>query len=98
MILPLIAVFSFSALSAQEDDENEIYDLTPFQIDAGSDQGYLATETLAGTRLRTSVRDVGAAITIMTQEFMEDVGVTSLEEALEFAPNTDTFETVGFDF
>ncbi len=53
----------------------------------------MATETLAGTRLRTSVRDVGAAITIMTAEFMEDVGVTSLEEALEFAPNTDTFET-----
>ena len=88
-----ISLFSLSSIYAQNEDDDDIYELSPFQISQDSDQGYMATETLAGTRLRTSVRDVGAAITIMTAEFMEDVGVTSLEEALEFAPNTDTFET-----
>ena len=93
IILPLIAVFSFSTLAAQEDEEdNEVYDLNPFQIDADTDQGYLATETLAGTRLRTSTRDIGAAITIMTPEFLEDLGVTSFDEALEYAPNTSDFD------
>ena len=32
-------------------------------------------------------------MTIMTPEFLEDIGAVSFEEALEFAPNTDTFET-----
>ncbi len=79
-------------LIAQDDNSEEVFELSPFQVDAESDVGYAATETLAGTRLRTNVRDVGAAMTIMTPEFMEDLGVTSFEEALEFAPNTDTYE------
>lgn len=81
-----------SVCAQNESDSNEVFELSPFQVDAESDVGYAATETLAGTRLRTNVRDVGAAMTIMTPEFLEDIGAVSFEEALEFAPNTDTFE------
>ncbi len=80
-------------MTAQDAENEEVFELSPFQIDASSDVGYTAQETLAGTRLRTNVRDVGAAMTIMTPEFLEDIGAVSFEEALEFAPNTDTFET-----
>src|SRR5687767_10037912 len=41
--------------------------LSPFQVDEGSEKGYLATQTLSGTRLKTDLRDIGAALTIFTE-------------------------------
>lgn len=79
-------------VQAQNIDEEEVYELSPFTVDESGTTGYLATETLAGTRLRTNVRDIGAPITIMTPEFLEDLGVTSFDEALEYAPNTSDFD------
>jgi outer membrane receptor for ferric coprogen and ferric-rhodotorulic acid len=40
--------------------------LSPFTVGSDRDAGYAATETLAGTRLRTDLRDVGASLTILT--------------------------------
>jgi hypothetical protein len=37
--------------------------LSPFQVDASSDKGYMATQTLSGTRLKTDLRDIGSALT-----------------------------------
>ncbi|MBK1880514.1 TonB-dependent receptor plug domain-containing protein [Pelagicoccus mobilis] len=75
-----------------EQPEEEVFELSPFEINADSDRGYAATQTLAGTRLNSSLRDVGSAITIMTPEFLEDIGAANFEEALIYAPNTDTYE------
>ena len=36
--------------------------LTPFEVSSEKDNGYAATETLAGTRMRTNLRDVGASL------------------------------------
>ena len=46
--------------------------LTPFVVAESEDRGYAATSTLAGTRLRTDLRDVGAAISVVTAQFMAD--------------------------
>ncbi len=56
--------------------------LTPFEVSSDKDNGYAATETLAGTRMRTSLRDVGASLSILTPEFMRDLGVNSFDQAL----------------
>jgi iron complex outermembrane recepter protein len=79
--------FCAAPLRAQEDDST--YDLSPFEIDASSDNGYRATETLAGTRMRMNLGDVGASLTVMTAEFMEDLGVNTFEEALIYTPSVD---------
>ena len=73
---------------AQEDEDN-VYDLSPFEVDAGSNNGYRATQTLAGTRMRTNLGDVGASITVMTAEFMEDLAANSFEDALIYTPSVD---------
>jgi iron complex outermembrane recepter protein len=87
-----LALASSPSLSAQDDDTEEVFELSPFSVDSRTDDGYNATETMAGTRLRTSTREIGASMTIMTAEFLEDLGVTSFEEALEYAPNTSDFD------
>ncbi len=70
---------------------NEAVVLSPFQVEATADQGYLATQTLNGTRLRTDIKDIGSALTIFTEQLMDDLGATSINDLMAFAPNTDPF-------
>lgn len=66
--------------------------LSPFVVATESDNGYAATETLAGTRMRSNLRDVGASLTVLTPEFMQDLAVTSIEQGLLFTPSVDAFQ------
>ena len=63
--------------------------LSPFTVDASRDRGYQAASTLAGTRIRTNLADIGSSISVMTEEFLRDVGATDNESALLYALNTE---------
>ncbi len=90
-IIPVGALLAFTPLIlAQDDEEEEVFELSPFTVDASGDEGYRATTTLAGTRLNTQLRDVGAAISVMTSEFFEDTGATDSQTLLSYALNTET--------
>jgi uncharacterized protein YfaS (alpha-2-macroglobulin family) len=52
-----------SAPAAAESSDGEIVVLSPFCVNAAPDEGYGATATLAGVRLRTELKDVGSAVT-----------------------------------
>ena len=58
--------------------------LSPFVVDAKSDQGYAATNTLEGSRLNTALRDTPAAISIFTKDLIDDLAATSLDELLRY--------------
>jgi outer membrane receptor protein involved in Fe transport len=76
--------------SAQEDvEEDQVYELSPFTIDASEDTGYAATSTLAGTRVRTDLKDLGAAISVYTSEFLEDTAATDAATLLSYTANTE---------
>ncbi len=61
--------------------------LSPFEVSVGRDSGYVATSSLAGSRLNTELRDTPAAISVFTKELLDDLGVLSTFSALEFALN-----------
>lgn len=63
--------------------------LSPFVVAESEDRGYAATSTLAGTRLRTDLRDVGAAISVVTGQFMTDTASTNLRDILVYTTNTE---------
>ncbi len=67
----------------------EAVKLSPFVVVENEDHGYAATSTLAGTRLRTDLRDVGAAISVVTSQFMVDTGSTNLRDLLIYTTNTE---------
>ena len=77
--------------------DKSIIELTPFVLSEKSASGYAATETLSGTRMRTDLKDVSASLSILTPEFLQDLGVTSFEKALEFTPsvNPDQGDAIG---
>jgi hypothetical protein len=93
-LTPLIALLGAPAAIAQTTTapRPEAIVLTPFEVSSAKDNGYAATETLAGTRMRTSLRDVGASLTILTPEFLRDLGVNSLDQALLYTPSVDASE------
>lgn len=65
--------------TANTEDEEDVFELSPFIVDASDSNGYRASSTLAGTRLKTDLRDVGASVSVITQDFMADIGVNDLD-------------------
>ena len=95
--LSFLAAFSALGISSatQAQDDGEVYELSPFAIDASDNQGYAATSTLAGTRLNTSLRDVAASISVVTKDFLEDTQSTDLKELLIYTPSTEVIGPLG---
>ena len=85
---------SFQAY-AQEDSDEQVYELNPFTITPEDSTGYEATSTMSGTRIKTSLRDLGESIQVVTQEFMDDTGVTNLEALLTYTTNTESVGVYG---
>lgn len=73
--------------------EEERVTLSPFTVTAQSDTGYTSAETLSGTRLRTAVKDVASAMTIVTPDFMNDIGALTYEDVVNFMPSSATYAT-----
>ncbi|WP_404425905.1 hypothetical protein [Nibricoccus sp. IMCC34717] len=75
--------------ATEEQKEDDTIVLSPFTVDAEKDRGYQATATLAGTRLRTDLADVGSAISVLTKELITDVGGYNNQTVLSYAVNTE---------
>lgn len=82
-----MSVASSPELMAQAD--GEIFELSPFTVESSENEGYRATSTLAGSRLKTNLKDVGSAISVLTEEIFEDTGATDAETVLAYALNTE---------
>lgn len=83
-----LALFTPLALMAQEEpDDDDVYELAPFEVSTSRDRGYTATSSLSGGRLATDLRDTAAAVTVLTEEFLADIAATSFLEAAAWAPN-----------
>lgn len=67
----------------------EAIQLSPFVITEFTDNGYRATQTLAGTRLKTDLKDIAASVQILTPEFLDDVGANNLNDLFLYTTNTE---------
>lgn len=89
---------AFAADSAAGDRQasrnvpEETIELSPFTVSADKDLGYLARNTLGGTRLDTPLADVASQVSVMTPEFLQDIAATSLEDAMRYSLNVETVD------
>lgn len=65
----------------------ELIELSPFITTASSEKGYVATSSLAGSRVNTDLKDIAAQIDVLTPEFLSDIAATSIDEAVLFSTN-----------
>ena len=54
--------------------------LTPFEVDSSQDTGYRARNTLAGSRVNTKLDDVASPITVVTKDFIDDIGAVDVND------------------
>ncbi len=85
------------AFAQETSGSDDIVEFSPFEVSASSDNGYVATETLSGTRLRTLLSETPASISEITAELMDDIGATDMESIAQFLPSTEVYTTLGTD-
>src|SRR5687767_8118233 len=73
----------------------EAVELSPFVVQENTDQGYYASQTLAGGRLRQDIKDLGTSIQVVTKELMDDLGVTGVEELFQYTTSTEVAGILG---
>jgi iron complex outermembrane receptor protein len=66
----------------------ETVTLSPFEVRTDKDYGYVATNTLSGTRINSRVKDVGSQISIFNAELIKDIGASTVEQAAAYAIGT----------
>jgi catecholate siderophore receptor len=76
-------------------EEPDVVLLSPFTVNSDTDVGYQASSTLAGTRLNTSLKDIGSSISIYTKSFLNDIGATNANELLVFGAGTEAAGSQG---
>lgn len=71
--------------------------LSPFVVSTETDTGYAATNTLAGTRLKSALANTPAPLSILTREFINDIGATDANQAITYVMNAgvDTNDVTG---
>lgn len=69
--------------------EAEVTTLSPFQVNADAHTGYLASTAQSGSRLRTELKDIASSISVVTKDFMNDIGATDLESLLAYTLGTE---------
>ena len=63
--------------------------MTPFEVDSTKDTGYRARNTLAGSRINTSLDDVAGPITVVTKDFIDDIGAVDVNDILTYTVGTE---------
>ena len=69
--------------------EADVVELSPFFVKNSGDVGYVAENTLAGSRLNTRLRDTAASVSVFTREFLDDTGISDLSELLAYTVNSE---------
>ena len=62
--------------------------MSPFEVKTDGDVGYIATNSLAGSRLNSALKDTPAIIDVFTKEFLLDIGATDLQQAMAYSNNS----------
>jgi outer membrane receptor protein involved in Fe transport len=72
--------------------------LSPFTVNTEKDNGYIAADSLMGGRLATSLLKTPSDISVLTRDFLDDVGATDYLAASSFLTNTYVTLPAGQDF
>ena len=71
-ILPLFA-WPFLAVSAQEDEDGEVYVLSPYEINDDAVRGYATTSSMGASRVAVPITDLAASVITINQNLIEDL-------------------------
>jgi iron complex outermembrane recepter protein len=65
----------------------DLIELSPFVVAENDEVGYVATSSLAGSRVKTELKDIASQIDILTPEFLNDIGAQNIADAVVYSSN-----------
>lgn len=80
----------FSAIA----QSSETVTLSPFEVTAKENKGYIATNSISATRMRADIQTLPQSIQVVTSEFLTDVGAITITEALRYSSSVQPFGPV----
>ena len=99
LVPALVAVIvSAHAQSPSTAPKAEVITLSPFTVNTEKDNGYIAGDSLMGGRLATPLLKTPSDITVLTRDFLDDVGATDYLQASSYLTNTYVTLPSGQDF
>jgi outer membrane receptor protein involved in Fe transport len=102
---PAIPVTTTPSTPTPTTPTDEIVELEVFRVDAEKDEGYQALNTASGSRINTPLRDTPASISVFTNQFLQDIGASTIDDMLAYGANIEqelddqnnAFNNVGAD-
>ena len=88
-----LSVARLAAAEAPAQADGNAVQLSPFLVSTEGDEGYRAANTLSGTRMNASLFHTPAAISVLTREFLDDIGAENVADMLKFAMSSDNERT-----
>lgn len=83
-------VSSWSQESDESAEEEKVFELNPFVVQADRDVGFVAATSMAGGRMSTDLSETAAAYSVQTKDFLEALNISDLNEALDWTVNATT--------
>ena len=81
LLLSAAAAFAQTApSSAPARNPGEVIQLSEFSVSGESNRGYIASETMTGSRVKTQIADLPYTVNVLTSEFFEDFGIFELSD------------------
>jgi outer membrane receptor protein involved in Fe transport len=82
------AAVSVGAQTAVTPTSQDPIMLSPFDVNAARDTGFVAASSLAGGRLAGDLKDTPVAYSVITRDFIDALGITNAFDASDWAPNS----------
>ena len=84
-----------TARAPKPETSGEAITLTPFNVSAEKDVGFVAASSLAGGRIATALKDTPVAYSVVTAEFLEAFNLTDVAEATQWSVNSTVVDADG---
>ena len=68
--------------TGSDDKKEDVVRLSPLEVHADSNRGYVASETVTGTRVATPIKDLPYSVNVLTSEFFKEFGMFQLDDSL----------------
>lgn len=99
----LAAAFLISALvptlpaqvRREAGDDTPPISLPEFTVRAEGDNGYLASESVTGTRVATAIKDLTFNVNVITSEFLDDFAFFEIDDDYGFTSSLNSFDQGG---
>jgi len=78
-----LALSAYTALAQTTPNKaDDVVQLSPFEVKTTENRGYVAAETMTGTRVATQIKDLPYTVNVLTSEFFKDFGMFQLDDTL----------------